>query len=282
MKRNDEWYEANKDMILKLYNDNITIENICKALSCNKTMLYRKFNQWEIKRRSKIKPKERCNAKYNIDINYFDIIDNEHKAYWLGFMLADGFVNEKEISLCLQKRDENVIIKFLNDLKSTHKIKYNKDNNPYICIVCKHICDSLMDKGFHNRKSWYVDFERIISFVPKKLQNHFIRGMFDGDGCIKYYEYDYAKLPQFHFGYTGVKNICEYLQSLFDIKRKLVFEGNKTYTIVTRDKNKILEIYNYLYKDATIYMDRKFETFDAIKMMTFNDYNKAILDKIKV
>lgn len=275
--RNNSWYETNKNTILQLYYDDMSIQDICKNLLCNKPVLYKKFNEWKIKRRNKIKLKERCNAKYYIDAEYFDTIDNEHKAYWLGFILADGFVNEKEISFCLQKRDENMIRKFVQDLKSTHKIKYNKDDNPYVCIVCKHICDSLLNKGFHNRKSWSIDFEKIISFVPKELQNHFIRGMFDGDGCIKYYKYDYRKLPQFHFGYTGVKNTCEYLQSLFDIKRKMVFDGNKTYTLVTRDKNKILEIYDYLYKDATIYMDRKFETFNTIKMMTFNDYNKAIL-----
>ena len=35
------------------------------------------------------------NKKYNVDENYFSIIDNEYKAYWLGFLYADGYVRMK-------------------------------------------------------------------------------------------------------------------------------------------------------------------------------------------
>lgn len=274
--RTDNWYNENKEIILKNYYNGKRIEDICTEMICNKSKLYRKFKEWDIQKRKRISTNLRHNAKYEIDYNYFKIIDNEHKAYWLGFLLADGFVNQKEISFCLQKQDEKMIELFRKDLKSNHPIKYNKDNNPYITIVCKSICEDLINKGLHNRKSWSIEFDKVISFVPKNFLNHFIRGMFDGDGCIKYYNYDYLSKPQFHFGYTGVKNVCDYLKNLFNIKRELFRESDITFTLVTRDPNKINEIFDYLYKDSTIYMNRKYETFNAIKMMTFNDYNKAI------
>ena len=100
--------------------------------------------------------------------------------------------------------------------------------------------------------------------------------MFDGDGCLKYYSYPYLKKPQLHFGYTGVKNVCEFIKDFFDINRDLIFEGNVTYTVVSRDPNKIIEICTYLYNNSTIYLKRKYEIYNKIKMMTFNDYNKAV------
>lgn len=259
-----------------MYYSKKSVIDICKELECNKSMIYKKFNEWQIDRRKRIKPKERYNALYNIDSHYFDVIDCEHKAYWLGVITSDGFVNNREVSLCLKKDDIGLIKEFKKDLKSEHPIKINKDGNPFITIVCKQLCDSLQSYGLHNRKSWNLNIDKIINNIPSKYEHHFIRGLFDGDGSIKYYKYSYLNKPQFHFGYTGLECVCQYIKDKLNIDRKLVHEGNVTYTLVTRNKNTIIDIYNYLYKDATIYLSRKHKTFKEIQMMTFNDYNKAI------
>lgn len=276
IRKNKQWYEEHKEVILQKYYDNIKVHDISNELDCNYSMLYRKFKEWGIKRRYIKKKSIRSNAIYNIDYTYFNVINTEHKAYWLGFLLADGYVNEREIMFCLQKNDVNMIKLFLYDLKANYPIKYNKDNNPYVIITCRDLSKTLLEKGFHHRKSWKFDLETLLPYIPIELERHFIRGMFDGDGCIKYYIYPYLNKPQYHFGYTGLENICNYIKNKFGIDRKLVHEGNLTYTVVTRNPNKINEIYEYLYKDATIYMDRKYKIFKEIKMMTFNDYNKAI------
>ena len=239
-------------------------------------MIYRKFKEWGINRRERIKTSERCNAIYKIDYHYFDNIDCEHKAYWLGFLLADGFVNGKILSFCLKHEDRYMIENLKNDLNSEHPIKINKDGNPFITITCKHICNKLISYGFNNRKSWNLDIEKVVENIPKNLENHFIRGMFDGDGSIRYYKYDYLKTPLLHFGYTGLKNVCVYIKDKLNLDRKLIYEGNVTYTLVTRNYKMINAIFEYLYKNSTIYLDRKYKTFKEIQMMTFNDYNKAI------
>lgn len=276
MKRKSVWYEENKDIILDKYYCGNRIEDICVELNCNKSMIYRKFKEWNIERRKKICSSTRCNAKYYFDYQYFNEINNEHKAYWLGFMLADGFVNEREISFCLKDDDKYLVELFKQDLKAEHPIKYNQYNYPFLTIVSVDMCRTLYSYGFHNNKSYHVDIEKVVKNVPNELEHHFIRGMFDGDGCIKYYNYDYFKKPQYHFGYTGTMDVCNYIKDKLDIKTKLLFEGNVTYTARTRDPKLINKIFEYLYKDATIYMNRKYETFKQIQMMTFNDYNKAI------
>lgn len=274
--RTNEWYEGHKDEILNLYYSGERMLDICDKLQCNKSMIYRKFNEWNISRRELIRLPERYNAIYSIDVHYFDTINCEHKAYWLGLITSDGFVNDKEISLCLKKDDIELIEKFRNDLKSNHPIKTNKDGNPSLTICCHNLCEALKSYGLHNRKSWDLDINSIINKIPSEYEHHFIRGLFDGDGSIKYYNYQYLNKPQYHFGYTGLQNVCEYIQNKFDIKRKLVYEGNVTYTLVTRNQDKIMEIFDYLYKNATIYLSRKHKTFKEIQVMTFNDYNKAI------
>lgn len=276
MKRKGVWYDENKDIIMEKYHNNERIEDIAIELQCSRYMLYQKFNEWNISRRNKIKAKPRSNAIYTINYEYFKKIDTEHKAYWYGFLLADGYVNERELSLCVKNTDIDIIQIFAEDIETDVPIKYDKYGNPFITIVCKELSKSLLDKGFHNRKSWSIDFDYIKSFVPDELFNHFIMGMFDGDGCLKYYSYPYLKKPQLHFGYTGVKNVCEFIKDFFDINRDLIFEGNVTYTVVSRDPNKIIEICTYLYNNSTIYLKRKYEIYNKIKMMTFNDYNKAV------
>ena len=276
MKRKGVWYDENKDIIMEKYHNNERVEDIAIELQCSRYMLYQKFNEWNISRRNKIKAKPRSNAIYTINYEYFKKIDTEHKAYWYGFLLADGYVNERELSLCVKNTDIDIIQIFAEDIETDVPIKYDKYGNPFITIVCKELSKSLLDKGFHNRKSWSIDFDYIKSFVPDELFNHFIRGMFDGDGCLKYYSYPYLKKPQLHFGYTGVKNVCEFIKDFFDINRDLIFEGNVTYTVVSRNPNKIIEICTYLYNNSTIYLKRKYEIYNKIKMMTFNDYNKAV------
>ena len=278
MAKNNAWYEENKSNILDMYYANKPILDICSELQ----LIYKKLKEWNVTKRKRLASPERCNALHKINAHYFDVIDSEHKAYWLGFMVSDGFVNEKEISFCLKKTDRKIIEEFKKDLDSDHPIGTNANGNPVLVIVCKQLCRALIDKGLHNRKSWSIDIHRIRSYVPSEYEHHFIRGLFDGDGSIRYYHYSYLKKPQYHLGFTGCENVCLYVREKFKLQRRLVREGNKTYTMISRNPIDICRIFEYLYRDATIYMSRKYNTFKEIQMMTFNDYNKAISSEMKV
>lgn len=275
--QNSEYEDLKEKLIYDYCYTELSVMDIVEKYNCSRSKMLRKMREWGYSKRPvRIQRKERYNAKYHVDSHFFDEIKTEHQAYWLGFMLADGFVNERCIMFCFQRRDIDSIEQFRSDLKSNHPITYNKDGNPLLAVVSKTLCKALIDKGFHNRKSWGIDIDKIISYVPNNLINHFIRGMFDGDGCIKYYKYDYVKSPQYHFGYTGLLNVCTFIKNSLNLTRRPILENNQTYTIITRDPVKINYIYDYLYNNATIYMSRKKLIFEEIKMMTFNDYNKAI------
>lgn len=57
--------------------------------------------------------------------NIFSLIDTEEKAYWLGFLYADGYIRKGEnnhISIVLQQRDINHLVKFKKFLNSPAKV----------------------------------------------------------------------------------------------------------------------------------------------------------------
>ena len=57
------------------------------------------------------------NRKYNVNDNYFDVIDNQNKAYILGFLYADG-CNYKNgyFKIDLQEEDKNMLEVFKKEL----------------------------------------------------------------------------------------------------------------------------------------------------------------------
>lgn len=262
--KTDKWYDDNKRTILALYNDGYSYEKMCEILSRGRSKLIKKIQEWKVPKRPRPKTKLRHNAIYDIDYEYFDNIDNEHKAYWLGFLVADGYVDEHVLMIGLQLADLKTIEDFKKDIKSERPIKYDLNNNPVISITCKRLCDTLAYYGFHNHKSLSFDINKTLAVVPKEYEHHFIRGMFDGDGSVKYYKYDYQNVPFYHLGYTGLKNVCDYIRLKLGIDAIARERNTETFTTKTKNPHKIIDIYNYLYKDATIYMQRKYDTFQEI------------------
>lgn len=59
---------------------------------------------------------------YKINESYFEKINSQEKAYWLGFIYADGHVTEQSINISLQVKDINHLQKFLVSINSSHPI----------------------------------------------------------------------------------------------------------------------------------------------------------------
>ena len=110
-------------------------------------------------------------------------------AYWLGVLFADGFVSSKSKSLQIGLRcsDAQQIYKFASVIQSTYSIGYFKRKTPF-CVVQTAIYSSILykdlfDLGCVDRKSLCLQWP---TYLPQEFSNHFIRGYFDGDGCIQF------------------------------------------------------------------------------------------------
>ena len=116
----------------------------------------------------------------------FEIIDTEEKAYWLGFLYADGSVGSKEdkIELGLAEKDLKHIEKFRDFMNITNKISYRESTRSYRISFRSSKCkQDLINKGCIPKKSLILEFPNEKQ-VPNNLIKHFIRGYFDGDGSI--------------------------------------------------------------------------------------------------
>lgn len=120
---------------------------------------------------------------------YFNEIDSPTKAYWLGFLYADGYTtNDDRWGLELMVSDKPHMQNLLNEIEYTGNIKDRKRNNTETCsflIKNKTMTNSLVSKGIVPRKTEVLEFPSEDTLNPIYYKD-FIRGFFDGDGCVFY------------------------------------------------------------------------------------------------
>jgi hypothetical protein len=202
------------------------------------------------------KPSYHRNYENKVTHHYFDIIDDEHKAYWLGFLYADGYNNEKffQVELTLKKDDIEILEKLKEDLNCSYEISYKESVNANrLTIYSKQISETLKSKGCFQAKSLKLIFPNEDQ-VPEHLIHHFMRGYFDGDGCIS----------GDHFSVIGTVSFLDSFSSKLNLtKVKYISEG-QAFRYAKHGRNNLKKIYDYLYKDATIFLERKKYRFDAL------------------
>ena len=240
-----------KDVELKYNISNVTIYKYMKKLNINY--------------------KSQHGRIHSFSQNYFDIIDNEHKAYWLGYLYADGCISKinsydklpGRIKLNLSTEDRVIIETFLKDIKAdTIKIKdyipkgtYSTNSMSTASINSTSLCKGLLQHGVFPNKTNNLVFPW--NSLQPNLYNHFIRGLFDGDGSI-------------HENFTITSN----KELLLDIQKILVINCNLNILELIPYKNKpksfdlqyggrlqLQRIFEYLYKDSTIHLQRKYDKF---------------------
>ena len=217
-----------------------------------------------------IRTTKQTSRKYTHTYDFFEKIDNEEKAYWLGFLYADGYITRgNKTGVKLGIKDLEHLEKFRNSLKITNPIEIGKVNSfGTVVEYCRVILTSektfndLSDKGCVKNKSLILNFPTE-EILPKELVNHFIRGYFDGDGSI--YTSKGRNFPSISF--TGTKEFLEgivnnsnlpkhYLEkNIFKEKRR---EGN-IYNLKLWKREDTKQFIDFMYSNSTIYLDRKYE-----------------------
>ena len=125
--------------------------------------------------------------------------------------------------------------------------------------------DDLKEKGVIELKTYDITFPTFEQ-VPEHLIHHFIRGYFDGDGSICYGIQNNTRRWQINF--TGTYLLLEGINKFFNKTNKL-YKHNNAFELKYTGTNQLLNIINILYKDATIYLDRKYDLIqDFIKNTT--------------
>lgn len=198
--------------------------------------------------------------KYPYDEYFFDIIDTEEKAYFLGLLYADGYNNEKENAVTLTLTDYELVDRFKKALQSKHPIHELGNSTGYIgkkCyslkIIGKHISSTLANKGCYQGKTLNLQFPNE-NILPSHLIHHFIRGYFDGDGCIHIRKQGNNKVVHI----CGTEQFCTEMAKHSPVK-SFVNQRHKAkiwFLGIYKMKN-VQGFRDWLYKDATISLERK-------------------------
>lgn len=229
----------------------------------------------------------RC--KFNNKI--FDKIDTEEKAYWLGFIFADGYIG----STPLQNNKKSVynfeISLQLTDVKHLQKFKefinYEKEvvTDSYRCRIMfanKYFWTVLNNYGCTPKKSLTLKFPEVSIFENENLIKHFIRGYFDGDGCLSRHVNKLTVTP-----FVSLLGTREFLDNI--IKYSNVsgnFRHDKRHSeetwILEFNKDSGISFINYIYKDCKIYLDRKYKLFEFFKegSRSLEEFKELLSDKI--
>lgn len=130
------------------------------------------------------------NGYLPLDVDYFENIDTPQKAYWLGFICADGYVGKDYCRVSILTKDLEILEKFKRDIKSGHKIseiiqhdkRTGKTHKEYsIQVTNKKFARHLEKHGVTPNKTNVLGFP---GDLEESMYPYFIAGLFDGDGCV--------------------------------------------------------------------------------------------------
>lgn len=233
--------------------------------------------------------------KYMANFHYFDKIDSPNKAYWLGFIWADGYIAKRErkmpngnigieynLKLSLMQNDAAHVEKFLKDIESNYPVNFYKTNGfnknveaieARAFITNIYMCGFLYEElGIQPRRN---DASKVINHIPEELHKYFILGLFDADGSFTAYHNDsYGEKLNVSFG--GSKSVLRFVENHL-LKHHIVNNKVDKHKLYQRHKGKDdnwlslnyagkqqgMKILNYLY-DSPIYLDRKYEKYLSI------------------
>ena len=219
--------------------------------------------------------------KYTHQYDFFENIDTEEKAYWLGFMFADGYIvdysnkyGEDKFGITLHSKDISTLEQFKKSLQSTNPITDVSSNGRKlhrILMSSQKTVDDLISHGCVKQKSLIL---KPPINVPKELTHHFIRGFFDGDGSIFWNKNEFEKhstwlTPSFNICITSTKEMIEWIITQVGVG-KISKEERRTKTWYYRQNgnDKVKQFCDYIYKDATIFMERKYQLYQELLKYT--------------
>lgn len=254
--------DDNIKLIIEKYNNKISAEKIAKELGINASTVCRilKRNGVELRNAS-----DRL-RKHDLNENFFENIDSEQKAYFLGYLYADGTISSKRNTISLTSIDLDIIEKFSQILFSksridSHEIEHDsgtKSTYHTVYAQSNKLHDDLVKLGCTPCKSFTIRFNKDI--VKPELIRHFIRGYFDGDGCICLTS-DSHPVVDITSNKDFINDLLDFLRVELDMEFNKIGQRRKdtdTRNIQITSFDNVKKFLDYIYKDATVYMDRKF------------------------
>lgn len=216
------------------------------------------------------------NRRYEVNQDYFENIDTEEKAYWLGFLYADGCVRKtksgSQVVLKLSSKDEEHLNKFKSNIESQHKVVYYKNytisrkgtqsfsDNCLIRINSNKLVGDLIKQGCTPKKTFTIEKP----IINEKFYKDFIRGYYDGDGNFFYSEKTKMSVVTIVCASENFRNfLIEVISKIPGIGK--LHEDKEKYTIKIVNIVGIINFLDYVYQNSKVQLDRKKEYYEKYR-----------------
>lgn len=265
--------EEEKNTLIVLYQSGLSLRQLEKRLHHDRNTLSKMLKEEGIN----IRTNSINSRRYHHDENFFEKIDTEEKAYWLGFIYADGFIEskrlgcgEQKIGITLKETDVKHLYKFKEHIGASNPIYcyagsgYNKEGRcAKILLTSQKTVNDLKNKGVVEQKTLKLVFPNE-DIVPKNLLRHFIRGYFDGDGSISYYSRKGINKVSRNYlvGFTGTYDMLYGILRFFNKTQIKICSSKNVFQINIGGNKQLRCILKMLYDEAHIYLDRKYKIYN--------------------
>lgn len=209
--------------------------------------------------------------KDKVNHTYFDKIDNEIKSYLLGFFLADGWISKNRFGITIQSRDDyilNYFEKFSNSKiykrnRTTSSIK--RRDSSTIRWTSSYMVNTFKNYHITTNKTYNTNFKFPFNKIENAYIRDFIRGFIDGDGSFESNKGVFT-ITIVNTSYNFLKQLGNIVSNIYNgITYRITEKEGKAvtyfilrYSFFSENKpEKVLQIYNYLYSDSTIFLTRK-------------------------
>ena len=240
--------DIEKDVLKDFQENNLYCEDLAKKYKVDVHTIYRILNKYNIKRQS--------GYHTNCDQNYFEQIDNPHKAYLLGFITADGAVVKNVLSIEVHDKDIRVLEYAREQINPKATItKCKGRSTSKISFGAKKIGRDLAKYGVVQNKSKIIK-KVPIDLIPHQYLKYYFRGLIDGDGCIL----KNGKVSIYSGSKEYIQDVQRILIEELNLSQNSIYHGT-TYFCAWGSKEDRKKIYHYLYDDlnSCFYYKRKYD-----------------------
>jgi len=277
-KPRNKYTKERKEELIQKYRNGSTIQQLADAEDVTYSAMKENLENWGIDSFRRTGP----TRVRTLSESFFKVIDTPAKAYWLGFIFADGTIayqgayKPTGVSISLAAVDKPHLTKFVNALGSDAPISdyITNSNHPAVRVA---VCSSslgrdLVDLGIRCNKTQHGGDP--LPHVPSNLHSHFFRGYFDGDGWISHGYFGKTMTYSVNFGMVIHPAWFEPAQAAIIrqvrcLNRVVPIAKTNTTTVVQLQWSggkQVRELIEWLYTDAHdgIWLDRKFTVVQEV------------------
>ena len=268
------WQDGQKEEIVRLYTEEkMSINKMTKTFGIHYNTVKKILTEFGIPLRSR----SESHFKDERQVSIFNKIDTEEKAYWLGFLAADGCISGNYIIIVLQHKDREHLVKFQNFIQATSvKIqdyfkadtKGKQRQYSRFAFASKEMAQDLKAQGIAENKTLIL----LPPTIPKEFEMDWIRGYFDGDGGLSYSE----KNNRWQSYVNSTKEVLFWIREKLELNAKPFNQQHygkldNVWRLHFNGRINVFNAWNKMYKEdkATIFLERKFQLYKKLKE-TFN------------